>query len=140
MKTEETKNLTQNDSLTITEAATLSNVCRQAIYVALRKGRMKGYRIGHQWMIKKEDLQEYRKNLYSRAHSKYNGEYVYQPEKGMISIREAGIIANMDYLKLYYYVNLGRLKAFRKGCAWVINRSDLEEFVEKYFNTRRLKA
>lgn len=123
---------TEKMTLTIAQAALLSNVSKQAVYVALLSGRLKAYKSGSRWRIEKEDLWEYRRNLYSRMKSKYQGEYIYQPENGIISIRESGRIAEMDYHKIYYFIRNGRLKASRKGCAWVIHRADLDEFIEAY--------
>jgi len=44
---------------TVEEAARYLKVHEQTIYSLLRSGRLKGVKVGQQWRIHKEDLDEY---------------------------------------------------------------------------------
>ncbi len=55
--------------LSITEAARLNNVTRQAIYVAIKLNKLKAKKEEARWAIHINDLDEYRKNKYSRSKS-----------------------------------------------------------------------
>ena len=60
--------------VSITEAARINNVTRQAIYVAIKQKKLKASKDATRWTIHLDDLEEYRKNKYSRTKSIYAGE------------------------------------------------------------------
>ena len=46
--------------LTITEAAELRGVSRQAIFELIKRGRLKATRLGRQWLIRKSDVRRFK--------------------------------------------------------------------------------
>lgn len=45
--------------LTIDEAAQYLKVCRKTLYRLLRNGSLRGYRVGRQWRLRRDDLAEW---------------------------------------------------------------------------------
>jgi len=114
--------------LTTDEAAILSGVTRQAVYLAIKKNRLKAERIGPwYYQIKKSDLDEYRENRFCRDKSTFEGEPLYDAAKGEYSLKNAAAYLGMDYMNLYYHMRAGRVSTHRKGAAWIFHRKDLDE-------------
>lgn len=118
--------------VSITEAARINGVTRQAIYVAIKQNKLKAQKDATRWTIKLDDLEEYRSNKYSRAKSTYDGELLFDNEKGYYSINQVAKILGVPAQKIYYATRIGMLKASRKGAAWVVHSDDLKEYREKY--------
>lgn len=132
-----TDNADTEEYMTLSEAAKYAHVTRQAYYVALKQGRLKATQIKRKWYVKKKDLDEYRGNKYNRDLRKQDGELVFDLEKGHFSIAQVCKVISSalkrPYPKnsLYYLVRTGQVKAFRKGCAWVIHKEDAVALLEK---------
>lgn len=122
--------------VSITEAARLNNVTRQAIYVAIKQKKLKAYKDSTRWTIDLEDLEEYRRQKYSRAKSVYNGELLFDNEKGFYSVNQVAKLLGVPAQKIYYATRIGLLKATRRGAAWVVHTEDLKEYQEKYLSKR----
>lgn len=128
--------------VSITEAAKISQVTRQAIYVAIKLNKLKATKETTRWTINLQDLEEYKRQKYSRAKSTFNGELLFDKAKGLYSISQVAEMLQVPAQKIYYAARIGLLKAHRKGAAWVINGHDLQEYQEKsaYKRTRRRQA
>ncbi|MFA5250047.1 MAG: helix-turn-helix domain-containing protein [Parachlamydiales bacterium] len=122
----------EKNEYSITEAARRQGVTRQAIYVAIKQKKLKANKSSTRWTILRTDLDEYKKNKYSRTKSVFNGELLFDNEKGFYSINQTASILNVPAQKIYYATRTGQLKAFRKGAAWVISTADINEYKEKY--------
>lgn len=120
--------------VSITEAARLNNVTRQAIYVAIKLNKLKAKKATTRWTIDMEDLEEYRRNKYSRAKSLHNGTLVFDNAIGHYSVNQAAQMLRVPAQKIYYATRKGFLKAHRKGAAWVVTLSDLKEYAQKLLN------
>lgn len=118
--------------VSITEAAKINNVTRQAIYVAIKLKKLKATKETSRWMIHLDDLMEYRRQKYSRAKSTYQGELLFDNHKGYYSINQVAKMLNVPAQKLYYATRAGYLKASRKGAAWVIHTEDMKGYQESY--------
>lgn len=118
--------------VSITEAAKLNNVTRQAIYVAIKLNKLKATKETTRWTISLDDLEAYRKQKYSRTKSFYNGELLFDNSKGFYSVNQVARLLNVPAQKIYYATRIGLLKAHRKGAAWVIHNDDVKEYKEKY--------
>ncbi|MDE3055184.1 MAG: helix-turn-helix domain-containing protein [Verrucomicrobiota bacterium] len=127
---EEKKEVTK--VVSITEAARINNVTRQAIYVAIKQKKLKAMKDATRWTIHLDDLDEYRKNKYSRTKSIYQGELLFDKDKGFYSVGQAAEYLNVPAQKVYYATRVGQLKAHRKGAAWVIHVDDLKAYQETY--------
>jgi excisionase family DNA binding protein len=122
--------------VSITEAARINNVTRQAIYVAIKQKKLKATKDSTRWTIHLDDLEEYRANKYSRTKSIYDGELLFDNRKGFYSVNQAARYLNIPAQKVYYATRVGLLKAHRKGAAWVIHIDDLKGYQETYLNRK----
>ena len=120
--------------VSITEAARINNVTRQAIYVAIKQKKLKASKDATRWTIHLDDLEEYRKNKYSRTKSIFGGELLFDSRKGFHSVNQAARLLNVPAQKIYYATRVGLLKAHRKGAAWVIHIDDIKGYQESYIN------
>lgn len=135
----ESTDLSDNSSgkkvVSITEAAKINNVTRQAIYVAIKQNKLKATK-KTRWEIDVKDLENYRDNKYSRTKSVYNGELLFDNIKGFHSINQVAKLLNVPAQKIYYATRVGLMKATRKGAAWVIHNDDLKEYQDTYLDKR----
>ncbi len=122
--------------VSITEAARINNVTRQAIYVAIKQRKLKATKSSTRWTIHLDDLEEYRKNKYSRTKSTYEGELLFDNNKGFYSVNQAAQILNVPAQKVYYATRIGHLKAHRKGAAWVVHSEDIEAYKHGYLQKK----
>lgn len=121
--------------VSITEAARIKNVTRQAIYVAIRLKRLKAYKDNDVLKVFLVDLKEYDSRKYSREyHSFIDGKPIFDESKGYFSVDKASVRINVPVQKLYYAIRSGKLKASRKNAAWVIHVSDLMQYHSRYLN------
>ena len=118
--------------VSITEAAKINDVTRQAIYVAIKLNKLKATKDATRWEISLDDLEEYRKNKYSRKKSVYNGELLFDNNKGFYSVNQVAAMLKVPAQKIYYATRIGMLKAHRKGAAWVIHSEDVKEYKEMH--------
>lgn len=122
--------------VSITEAARINNVTRQAIYVAIKQKKLKATKDSTRWTIHLDDLDEYRRNKYSRTKSMFDGELLFDNRKGYYSVNQAAKVLGVPAQKIYYATRVGLLKAHRKGAAWVIHTDDIKGYQENYLNRR----
>ncbi len=122
--------------VSITEAARINNVTRQAIYVAIKQKKLKATKDATRWTIHLDDLEEYRNNKYSRTKSMFDGELLFDSRKGFYSVNQAAKMLGVPAQKIYYATRVGLLKAHRKGAAWVIHTDDIKLYQDNYLNQR----
>jgi excisionase family DNA binding protein len=122
--------------VSITEAARINNVTRQAIYVAIKQKKLKAYKDSTRWTIDLEDLENYRKQKYSRTKSMFDGELLFDNQKGFYSVNQVAKILNVPAQKIYYATRVGLLKASRKGAAWVVHTNDIKLYQETYLEKK----
>ncbi len=124
--------------VSITEAARLNNVTRQAIYVAIKQGKLEAKK-DTRWSIDPEDLAKYRKQKYSRTKSMFKGELLFDNSKGYYSINQVAQMLNVPAQKIYYATRINQLKSHRKGTAWVIYNEDIQKYKDEYLTKKRGK-
>lgn len=122
--------------VSITEAAQINNVTRQAIYVAIKLNKLKATKDTNRWTIHLDDLESYRTQRYSRTKSMYNGELLFDSQKGYHSIGQVAKLLNVPAQKIYYATRVGLLKAQRRGAAWVVHVDDVKQYNENYLSKR----
>jgi len=122
--------------VSITEAAKINNVTRQAIYVAIKQKKLKASKDTTRWTIDLNDLEDYRRQKYSRTKSMFNGELLFDNKKGFHSVNQVAKLLGVPAQKIYYATRVGLLKASRKGAAWVIHNNDLKEYQENYLSKK----
>lgn len=122
--------------VSITEAAKINNVTRQAIYVAIKQKKLKAYKDTTRWTIDLDDLENYRKQKYSRTKSMFDGELLFDNMKGFHSVNQVAKMLNVPAQKIYYATRVGLLKATRRGAAWVVHTNDIKEYQENYLSKK----
>lgn len=122
--------------VSITEAAKINNVTRQAIYVAIKQKKLKASKDTTRWTIDLADLEAYRKQKYSRSKSMYDGELLFDNNKGYFSINQVAKMLNVPAQKIYYATRVGLMKATRKGAAWVVHIDEIKNYQENYLNKK----
>src|ERR1700758_3698062 len=118
--------------VSITEAARINKVTRQAIYVAIKLNKLKASKKTTRWTIHLDDLEDYRKQKYSRMKSTFDGELLFDNRKGFYSVNQIPAIVKVPPQKIYYATRIGLLKAQRKGAAWVIHENDVKAYCDTY--------
>jgi excisionase family DNA binding protein len=126
--------------VSITEAARIHNVTRQAIYVAIKSNKLRARKDTRRWMIDLADLREYKRLKYSRTRSMYEGELLFDNAKGFYSVNQVAKLLSVPAQKIYYAARSGYLKATRKGAAWVIHENDVKSYREQYLASKKRKA
>ena len=126
--------------VSITEAARINNVTRQAIYVAIKQKKLKAFKDSTRWTIDLKDLEEYRKHKYSRTKSMFGGELLFDNNKGYYSVNQAAQMLGVPAQKIYYATRVGLMKATRKGAAWVIHANEIKSYQENYLNKKNVQS
>ncbi len=114
--------------VSVSEAAKIKNVTRQAIYLAIRLKRLKAFKYNEKWRVFLEDLTQYDKERYSRLRVFIDGQPLFDESKGFISIDKCSNITGIPKQKLYYAARKGTLKAVRKRSSWIVHLDDLFRF------------
>jgi excisionase family DNA binding protein len=120
--------------VTLVEAAKIKNVTRQAVYLAISEGKLDAMRIGRNWMVLVSDLEKYDRSRWCRKKSKYDGNPIFNPSKGIIDVKTAASLVKVDEQKIYYAMRTGKLRAVRKNAAWVIDVRDLMKYSKVHLN------
>lgn len=121
--------------VSITEAARINNVTRQAIYVAIKQKKLRAVK-GTRWEIDVQDLEDYRNNKYSRTKSMYAGELLFDNAKGYYSVNQVADQLGVPAQKIYYATRTGMIKGARKGAAWVIHQDEVARYKEEYLQKK----
>lgn len=127
------------NKITLTDSARYLQITRQAVYVAVKHGKLPGTKIDNRWMFTYEDLNHYRDTKYSRLKSRINGELVFDLSKGKISAAHAAKMLKVPIQHIYYALRVGNLKSHRKGSAYVILEQDVKAYAEKHFSESKEK-
>lgn len=131
------KSMSEETLYTLEECGNYGKVTRQAVYLAIRKNKLKATKVKGKWMISPKDYDEYRLNKFNRSSFKYNGEYIYDMDKGHFSVQQVCKIFThtlkrpFSQNRLYYLLHAGKLKGFRKRAAWVICKEDAVALLDK---------
>jgi excisionase family DNA binding protein len=124
--------------VSITEAAKINKVTRQAIYVAIKQKKLKATK-KTRWEIDVKDLEEYRKNKYSRTKSMFDGQLLFDNDKGYYSVNQVARMLGVPAQKIYYATRTGMIKGSRKGAAWVIHSEEVRRYKEEYLNKKSVR-
>ncbi len=125
--------------VSITEAARINGVTRQAIYVAIKQKKLKATKDATRWKIHIDDLEDYRKQKYSRTKSMFDGELLFDNKKGFYSVRQVAELLNVPVQKIYYATRIGLIKASRKGAAWVVHIDEVKQYKDSYLSKSEVK-
>lgn len=118
--------------LTIAEAAQHYQITRQAIYVAIKQGKLKAQKQQAHWTVDVHEIERYRQNRYSREFSRKDGQLLFNKEEGIYSVQQTAQMLQVPVQTIYYAARSGYLKAQRKGATWVIHIADIEQYKQRY--------
>lgn len=118
--------------VSITEAARINKVSRQAIYIAIKLNKLKAHKESTRWTINLDDLETYRRQKYSRTKSMFDGKLLFDNNEGYFSVNQVARMLKVPAQKIYYATRIGYLKAIRKGAAWVIHEEDVKEYRKNF--------
>ncbi len=121
--------------VSITEAAKINQVTRQAIYVAIKQKKLKATK-KTRWEIDLKDLEDYRNNKYSRTKSMFDGELLFDNNKGYYSVNQVARMLGVPAQKVYYATRTGMIKGTRKGAAWVIHTDEVARYKNEYLEKK----
>lgn len=127
---------TEKKVVSITEAAKINGVTRQAIYVAIKLNKLKATKETTRWTISLEDLNAYKNLKYCRSKSVFDGAPLFDNQKGYFSVNQVAKMLQVPAQKIYYATRSGFLKALRKGAAWVIHADDVKEYQDNYIQKK----
>jgi excisionase family DNA binding protein len=123
---------------TMSEAADLKGVCRQAIHYAVKKGRMKAHKVDtYHWKIHKDDLQEYFDSRYDIMKRKKGGKVVFEEGSGYIPLSKAADLLDVPTQKLYYAIRTGKLKVKRIKGGYLIGVESLKSYEDNYLRKEK---
>lgn len=122
--------------LSIREAAKIRNVTKQAVYLAIREGRLKPFMRGKVMKVSMAAIMELEKKKYERVVKLFQGEEVFSDKNGVISVAKAAKLTGMPRTSLYNAIYSGRLNAERKGHSWVLRVRDLTTIQTYYLNRK----
>ena len=128
--------------LAISDAARVSGITRQAVYVAIKNGKLKAVQgEDRRWLVSSFDLAIYEASKYDRLKSKDpEGNFFYCPAEGRYSIRMVAEKLNVPIQKVYYLVRIGRLKVNRVHTRTVILEEQIKECHDLYRMKKILKT
>jgi len=113
--------------LSLGQACVINGTGTQALYVAIKKGRLKATKRedSNRYEIRKKDLTDYMKLKYDRADAQFKGEPKYDKRKGEYSIKQAAAYLEVSPNLLYYLMRIGKVSYTKKGCSYVLNIDEI---------------
>lgn len=132
-----------NELVTVKEAASYCHVSPNALYAAIKKGRLPYHvkentgkrKEGKKIMLTIAEVDAYRVNKYNRDLMECEGQPVFSLEKGLYSVNQVAKILGAELgrpftaSRVYYLIYSGHLKASRKRSSWVITREDAQDLL-----------
>lgn len=100
----------------------------QAIYQAIKNGRLKAIYEEKKWWVTKEALIRYHETKYSRMETKFQGEPLYDLDNGEMSVGQAAKLSGLKQSYVYILLRQGKLRAKKKGNYWIVRHEDVLEF------------
>lgn len=124
------------DKINMKEAAEIAHVTKQAIYMAIRKKRIKAWMEKGQWITTSSELQAYRESKHTPENRLHEGKQIFDIEEGKFSVSQAATLIS-HYLKtpyprnkLYYLIKIGELPASRIGSSYIVTREAILKLIK----------
>ena len=126
----------QEKIYTVTEATKITGRSRQAIYVAIRKGKLVAVNTGHKWIIKERDFERWQENKFKHFLRKREGKLLFDGIKTFsVSMASKKIASLIDQpfteQQLYYLLRRGEIKYSLFGATKIIDISEITKYAEK---------
>ena len=117
------------------QAAEYAKLCRSSLYLCIKKKRIKAFKKGRCWVIKKSQIDYYLKSRFKRDDIVFNGERVFDFNAGRYSILHITKILSeklnekFNYQRVYYLIRCGKLKSKKIGLHYVISEKSIQELI-----------
>lgn len=121
----------EKEMMSISDVCKIHHITRQAIFVAIKNKRLKAKKTGGQWRLEYDELEKYLATKYDRMHSKYDGELLYNPKIGEISVKQATNLLGLGKHQIYHAIRTYRLPHTRKGAAYILKIDDVKNYLPK---------
>jgi hypothetical protein len=129
---------------TLAESAEYSHIGTTAILLAIKRGKLKAEKqqVGkrYRWFVTQADLDEYRKNKFSRERLLHKGRPIYDIDGGRLGTYHAAKVLSELLGKpypienVYRAIKTGRMIATRCGFRWVIEKEEIFKVYEEVVN------
>ena len=116
----------------LSQTAEVEGLTRQGVYKAIKDGRLKACKINNKWFIDESDLIQYRKERYTKVHSKFNGEPLYQPEIGLIGVHHVCEMLGLKRQQVYYLVRCHRLSTIQRGKTLIFFKDNVMAYLNEH--------
>jgi excisionase family DNA binding protein len=119
--------------LTISEAAIIRNVSRQAIFSAIKSNYLNAFKNEEGiWQISYSDLDRYENTRHQRKErSRFNGNRLFEEGK-TYTVDDVAKTTGIPKQNIYYLIRSGSLKAEKKGYQFVISLEAYLKIIEEY--------
>ena len=123
---------------TLQEAADYMHIKRQAVYEALKKGKLISRRVKRNHIFTRQELDDYRANKFNRDYRVPEDKKIFDLEKGFLSATHvsktisAMLRRSFPLQHVYYLLRTGQLKGSKKGASWVVAMEDAKALVESH--------
>ena len=118
--------------LTVLEACSFLKVTRQAIYAAMKKGRLNVLKSNGRLFFSREDLEKYVKNKYKIRYTKFND--------NEISATHLAKLKKIPEQRIYYLIRKGMIPVRRVGGSYAINISNIDLDFKSSFKKKKAKV
>ena len=112
----------------LAEASKYLGISRQAIRQAIMQKRINSIKFEGRWRFTTFELDEYKRRKHKREFSIYEGQLLYDKNKGEFSITEAAQILGCPRQHLYYAARCNKIHTTRKRKSWIITTEDIVEY------------
>jgi len=135
----------KGDYLSTIEAAEYLKIRLPSLYAAVFVRRLKGIKIAHYSFFLRKNLDEYKLSKFNRDNIRYEGELLFDLEKGRYSVLQVAKILSEELKRpvpithVYDWLWKGQLKGRRIGSRWVILKEDLESYTRNENSTFSFK-
>lgn len=130
-------NTPEGESFSIAQAAKAMSVTRQAVYVALKIGRLAGDKVGGKYWISRDALIAYQKSKYSRMLKKVDGVKLFDGEE-RFNVPMAAVYMKVPPQRVYYMIRTNRIRHSRHGCAYIVYRDGMDEIMKLAKQKKRI--
>lgn len=116
--------------VTLTIAANILGITRQALALALAHKRIVGTKVKGRWFFERDEVDRYKKDKYNRRLTRnIDGTLRFRPEEGIYSPALLAEACGVQPQKIYYLLYSKKLGFTRKGSVYIISVKDLETVI-----------
>jgi len=121
------------ESMKIMDACRFLGISRAAVYIAVKKGRLKAEKKDGRYSFYLKDLEAYKETKYTRKFMKdKDGNFLYSDQ--FLSITESAILLGLPEQRIYYLTRTNRIPHNKYGCHAIISKKALEDYRKNFLD------